>query len=73
MKSFLQLFLILTLFFISCKERKKEKKKVEVANEINHTVFICPMECETGVTYYLEGKCDICHRNLVEKKKPKKP
>tara|TARA_R110000787_G_scaffold91628_11_gene193060 strand:+ start:4983 stop:5171 length:189 start_codon:yes stop_codon:yes gene_type:complete len=59
---------ISVLLFCSCKaEEKKTSYKVTVIEEeIIHDVYVCPMECDTGMNYYLEGKCDICHINLIK-------
>lgn len=53
----------------SCKtEEKKEKhEKVELSQK---EVYQCPMDCEKGKTYKVEGKCPVCHMNL--RKVPKK-
>ena len=60
------LFLV-SLVLLSCTSKKKEVSKQEVfKNKIEHVVFICPMECENGMNYYMEGKCDVCHINLVK-------
>ena len=61
-----------TLLFLACKEQKKKKifSKQETSCEVQLTeTYVCPSECERGMTYYLEGKCDICHHNLVKKEK----
>jgi len=54
---------------ISCKTEKKEEKqeKVELSQK---EVYQCPMDCEKGKTYKVEGKCPVCHMNL--RKVPKK-
>lgn len=66
-KEFRFLILIL-LVLISCTPEKKEVSKQEIfEDKIEQIVFICPMECENGMNYYLEGKCDICHINLIRK------
>lgn len=61
-------FLILfSLVLFSCTSDKKEASKQETfEDKQEHEVFICPMECKNGMDYYLEGKCDICHINLVK-------
>tara|TARA_R110002073_G_scaffold89852_5_gene212438 strand:+ start:5042 stop:5248 length:207 start_codon:yes stop_codon:yes gene_type:complete len=60
--------LIAFVFLFSCKTEENTNSKEEVLDkEVNkHDVFTCPMECENGMTYYIEGKCDICHINLVK-------
>ena len=51
---------------------KEEKSKPSVASEVLieepiKEVYVCPSQCENGMNYYLEGKCDICHDNLILK------
>ena len=60
--------MISALLFCSCKseEKKVSSKETIVGEEIVHDVYVCPMECENGMNYYLEGKCDICHMNLIK-------
>ena len=57
------------LLFVSCKETEVENKRSQqVETEVIQTeVYVCPSGCENGMNYYLEGKCDICHDNLVLK------
>ena len=61
---------IVLLFGIlfSCKPDKKssKSKQDEQAEVTTSEVYVCPNECENGMNYYMEGKCDICHRNLVK-------
>jgi len=58
------------LLCLSCEEESK-KKVVSEVNEISDVqptaIYVCPSACENGMTYYLEGKCDICHHNLIKK------
>ena len=57
-------------FLVSCKEEPPEKKHEDSSlSEVPEVeIYVCPSECENGMNYYLEGKCDICHHNLVKKK-----
>ena len=52
----------------SCKPDKKvsDKKQDEQVKVSSAEVYVCPNTCENGMNYYMEGKCDICHRNLVK-------
>jgi len=56
------------LLFCSCKpeEKKLSYKEIVIVEEIIYDVYVCPMECDNGMNYYLEGKCDICHMNLIK-------
>lgn len=63
-------FIVICLFiFFSCKdkvekkiEHKETKNKVTLSEE-----YVCPSQCDNGMNYYMEGKCDICHHNLIKK------
>jgi len=57
------------LIFLSCKTESKKDSSIEttIIENNSHDVFVCPEECENGMMYYLEGKCDICHVNLIKK------
>lgn len=69
MRIFSQLFLVFVFLLLSCKTEDKKVVKDEnlvKVDSLEHITFVCPMECENGMKYYLEGKCDICHRNLIE-------
>jgi hypothetical protein len=60
-----------TLLFLSCKEQKQQET-VSEQNLLNEEmpvveVYVCPSSCETGWSYYLEGKCELCHQNLIKK------
>lgn len=63
--------LILCLFLWgACKTKEPPKEEPIVSETVIQEVYICPMECENGMNYYMEGKCDICHINLIQKEKP---
>ena len=66
------------LFFTSCKETKKEEVKEEMIEESHEghdhsndtalVVYQCPMDCEKGKTYEVEGACPVCKMDLKELK-----
>ena len=67
MKKVVFILLLFGMLF-SCKPDKKvseskQDKEVEITTS---EVYVCLNECENGMNYYMEGKCDICHRNLAK-------
>lgn len=63
-----RLFFLIFVVLFSCKsqEESKEKQDVLTEEEIVHEVYVCPRDCKNGMNYYIEGKCDICHMNLIK-------
>ncbi len=65
-----RLFIVGLLFFFSCKQEEKKAShdhdELTLEKELVHDVYVCPMECENGMDYYMEGKCDMCHINLIQ-------
>jgi len=66
-----------TVFFIACKETKKEevKEEVNIESHDNHdhskgemisNIYQCPMDCENGKTYDTAGVCPVCKMDLKE-------
>jgi hypothetical protein len=54
------LIVSLGLVFFSSRDAKKEDDK-ELTVKVE---FICPMDCEHGKTYEVEGTCPICKMQL---------
>lgn len=69
-KPFAKVVVLSFLFLISCTSKEKPKQDPVVSETVLQEVYICPMECENGMNYYMEGKCDICHINLIKQEKP---
>ena len=64
----LSLFLLLfsVFMFVSCADKKAEKKS-EPIEETNAIVeYQCPMDCEHGKTYHETGNCPVCKMDLKE-------
>ena len=59
--------ILFSLVFFSCtSDKKKTTKQSNFVDKKEHDVFVCSRKCENGMNYYVEGKCDICHVNLVK-------
>ena len=60
-------FISAFILLISCTPEKKiTNKKYSESKELDYDLYVCPSECSNGMTYYMEGKCDICHDNLIK-------
>ena len=61
-------FISAFILLISCTPEKKiYNRKYSESKELDYeVVYVCPSECSSGMNYYMEGKCDICHDNLIK-------
>lgn len=67
-KVILSIVVIAMLAVTGCKtEVKKEKEQVKTEEKMEmaaHDVYQCPMDCEKGKTYEVEGDCPVCKMDL---------
>ncbi len=58
------MFMFSMFLFVSCAEKKTDKKNENQEASSLSMTYQCPMDCEDGKTYHEAGNCPVCKMDL---------